>query len=226
MAEKLKLHYFDVFAKGPSCALALAYSGLDWEGVFPAAWAEQKPQTPWGELPVLEIPGQGMLGHELAILNYIARRCPTMGGANDAEFLISQQLCSQAEDIYQKLSKFQNTVKIKDKCTPEQLKAFWEDTDSSKHNRDQGLHVYLTHLERFYSTCGHSDGKFTTSGTTIGECKLFTSLHCLKMIKDDVLSNYAGLTAFYNFFGALESTKLILTNGGNFPGPFRQYFLE
>mmetsp|Transcript_61005 Transcript_61005/g.108457 ORF Transcript_61005/g.108457 Transcript_61005/m.108457 type:complete len:242 (+) Transcript_61005:115-840(+) len=224
--EKVTLHYFPVFAKGPGIALALSFSGLEWEGKFPEKWPELKPKTPWGELPVLEIPGLGMMGHEAGILNYIARKCPAMAGANDAEFITSQQLCAQSEDIYQKLGKLQNTIMVKDKVSPEVRAAFWMDKDATKHNKDQGLHVYLSHLERYYDACkGGGSGKFTSTGTTIGECKLFVTLHCLVLIQPDVLLPYVGLSTFYNHFKGLQETQELLVSGSKFPGPFNQYFV-
>lgn len=48
---RVRLHYFNVFAKGPAIALALNHGQVDWEGEFPSAWKEMKSQTPFGELP-------------------------------------------------------------------------------------------------------------------------------------------------------------------------------
>mmetsp|Transcript_69967 Transcript_69967/g.163697 ORF Transcript_69967/g.163697 Transcript_69967/m.163697 type:complete len:244 (-) Transcript_69967:49-780(-) len=224
---KVKLHYFNVFAKGPAIALALHHGGLDWEGVFPSNWKDFKPTTPFGELPILEVQGK-MIGHEFAILSYLAKCSPALGGANDEEFLISLQIASQAEDIYQKLGKYQNTIGLKDKCSAEDLRAFWEDTDTAKHNREYGIHAYLQYLEKFYIKIagkGGNTGKFTTSGVSVGECKLFTMLHCLALIKPTVLTPYPGLQNFYNRFKALQKTQDILEKGGRFPGPFKQYFI-
>eukprot|EP00929_Paragymnodinium_shiwhaense_P112188 TRINITY_DN80449_c0_g1_i1.p1 TRINITY_DN80449_c0_g1~~TRINITY_DN80449_c0_g1_i1.p1 ORF type:complete len:253 (+),score=64.14 TRINITY_DN80449_c0_g1_i1:80-760(+) len=221
-------HYFPVFAKGPAIALALEHSGMEWKGAFvvPADWKAMKPTTPWGELPVLEIPGVGMLGHEIAILSYVARQVPAMSGDNDVEWSVSQQLLYEAEDIYAKLGKYQHTIMVRDKCTPEELQEFWNDVDATKHNRAQGLHVYLTHLEKFYTTAGKGEGKFTASGKTIGECKLWATLHMLKMLKDDIFANYPGLKAFYDAFGALKETQSVITTGAKFPEPFKQYFVN
>ena len=64
----------------------------------------QTRRTPWGHLPLLEV-GTLVIGHELAILSFIGRQSCKMGGAGSAEFAVSQQLMSQAEDIYQKIQK-------------------------------------------------------------------------------------------------------------------------
>ena len=61
--------------------------------------------------------------------------------------------------------------------TEEDNAEFWSSADATKHNRDQGLAVYLTYLERFHGTSGAGEGKFTASGISVGECKLWTTLH-------------------------------------------------
>ncbi|CAJ1408499.1 unnamed protein product [Effrenium voratum] len=224
----VKLYYFNVFAKGPAIALALSHGNLDWEGIFPTAWKELKPTTPFGELPMLEVPGQGQIGHELAILHFLARKCPKLAGANDEEFAVSCQIAQSAEDIYQKLGKYQNTIGVKDKCSMEELRAFWEDSDESKHARDRGLSAHLAFLEKFYTQAAGKFGNrgvFTSNGVSVGECKLFAILHCLVMIKASVLLPYPGLTQFYNRFKMMEKTQEILSTGGRFPGPFKQYFI-
>ena len=177
---------------------------------------------------VLEVPGQGMIGHELAILQFLARKVPALAGESDDEVVCSTQIACAAEDIYQKLGKYQNTIGVKDKCSRDELHAFWDGSDESKHARDRGLNAHLAFLEKFYvktaSKLG-SSGKFTRKGISIGECKLFTILHCLVMIKPDVLERYTGLRTFYERFKSMEKTQEILQTGGRFPGPFKQYFI-
>ena len=84
------LTYFGIFGKGPSIALALAHSDLAWRVEFPADWAGMKPSAPWGHLPLLDVPGGARIGHEFAILNYIAK----VGGgeASDDDYAASQQV--------------------------------------------------------------------------------------------------------------------------------------
>jgi len=201
---------------------------MKWEGHFPKDWAELKSRTPFGELPILEVPDVGMIGHEIAILNYVGSKSQEMRGADDKEFAISQQLLFQSEDIYKKMADVCDTIKVKDKVPKERLAAFWEDADATKHCRDFGVHVYLGKLEAFYRSSGLSSsmpGKFTVSGNTVGECKLFVTLHMLKLIKADILKKYAGLAEFYAKFAAHQKTKDIIDKGGKMPGPFVQYFV-
>jgi len=192
---------------------------MEWEGAFPDDWKSMKAKTPFLELPILEVPGIGTIGHELAILNYIGQQSPAMGGANSKEFVISQQLMNQAEDIYQKLTKLKTGL-----ISGEDAEAFWSDEDEQTHNRNFGIKVFLKLLEGFYANCGGTGGKFTSSGTTVGECKLFATLHTCKLIKDGLLTSYPGLSRLYDRFAAEEKTQAILKGTGKMPGEFAQYF--
>lgn len=217
---KARLTYFPVFAKGPASALALEFSGIDWEGAFPENWAEMKPHTPFLELPVLFVPGVGEIAQEIAILNYIGCISTVVGGATPAEFMVSQQLMGQAEDIYQKLSLAKRGL-----LDEEKVKSFWTNTDTTQHNRDFGAFAYFTALEAFAAKCGFPyEGKFTTSGKTVGECKLWSVLHSCVMIKPDCLTSFRELRLFYERFMAMPETKALIETGLRFPAPFKQYF--
>merc|ERR1712217_68093 len=79
--DPVKFTYFPLWAKGPAIALALEHSGIEWVGEFPDDWkGKMKANTPWLELPVLDVPGIGVIGHETAILNYVGRRSKKMDG--------------------------------------------------------------------------------------------------------------------------------------------------
>lgn len=74
---KPKLTYFDFpGSRGEECRLALWLAGVDFEDnrISGPSWAELKPKTPWGNLPVLEIEGRAPLGQCNAILVFIGRQ--------------------------------------------------------------------------------------------------------------------------------------------------------
>eukprot|EP00435_Cladocopium_sp_Y103_P007528 s3067_g2.t1 len=213
----VKFTYFPLFAKGPACAFALEHSGIEWQGAFPDDWKSLKATTPFLHLPILETEDAGTIGHELAILNYIGQKSQKMGGAGAKEFAISQQLMCQAEDIYQKLVKLKAGI-----ITGADADAFWNDVDEQSHNRNFGVKVYLQLLEAFYKSCGVEGGKFTTSGVTVGECKLFATFHILILIKEDILKDYPGLSSFYTRFASEAATQSILKDGGKMPDAFGQ----
>merc|ERR1719195_532169 len=156
-----------------------------------------KETTPFFELPVLEVPEVGTIGHELAILNYIGRKVPEMAGATDKDFAVSQQLLNQGEDIYQKMSKIKSGL-----IAGEAADGFWSDENAQTHNRNYGIKVFLRLLEAFQARCAAGAGRFTSSGNSVGECKLFASLHACKMIREDVLEGYPGVRTFYARFAA------------------------
>ena len=63
-------------SRGEECRLALHVAGIDFEDVRISrdAWPAMKEQTPYGGLPVLELPGRAPLAHSNAILVFIGRR--------------------------------------------------------------------------------------------------------------------------------------------------------
>lgn len=72
--SKPRLTYFDIAAsRGEECRLALFLAGMDFEDnrIARGAWAELKPTTPFGSLPILELPGKPMLSQSNAILAYL-----------------------------------------------------------------------------------------------------------------------------------------------------------
>jgi glutathione S-transferase len=74
---KPKLTYFDApVSRGEECRLALHLAGVDFEDVRlqREQWAALKPQTPFGGLPLLEIPGKPVLAQSNAILVFIGRK--------------------------------------------------------------------------------------------------------------------------------------------------------
>ena len=75
--DKPRLIYFDApVSRGEECRLALHLAGIEFEDVRikSAAWPAMKEQTPYGGLPVLELPGHAPLAHSNAILVLIGRR--------------------------------------------------------------------------------------------------------------------------------------------------------
>jgi glutathione S-transferase len=73
---KPRLIYFDApVSRGEECRLALHLAGVDFEDVriAPANWPAMKEQTPYGAMPVLELPGRPPLAQSNAILVMIGR---------------------------------------------------------------------------------------------------------------------------------------------------------
>jgi glutathione S-transferase len=74
--NKPKLTYFDApVSRGEECRLALHLAGIDFEDVRIKGtdWPAMKDGTPYGALPVFELPGRPPLAHSNAILVMIGR---------------------------------------------------------------------------------------------------------------------------------------------------------
>jgi glutathione S-transferase len=74
--NKPKLTYFDSpTSRGEECRLALHVAGVDFEDVrIPRpSWPTVKPTTPFGSMPVLEMPGHPPLAQSIAILTLVGR---------------------------------------------------------------------------------------------------------------------------------------------------------
>lgn len=74
--SKPKLTYFDgPWSRGEECRLALHVAGVDFEDrrIKREEWLDLKPETPFGSLPLLEMPGHPVLAQSNAILVLIGR---------------------------------------------------------------------------------------------------------------------------------------------------------
>jgi glutathione S-transferase len=76
-ATGIKLTYFDFpGGRGEECRLAMVIAGVDFDDdrVKGEDWSAIKASTPFGEMPVLEIAGEGVLAQSNAILELIGSR--------------------------------------------------------------------------------------------------------------------------------------------------------
>jgi len=104
--NKPRLIYFDApVSRGEECRLALHLAGVDFEDVRikVADWPALKEQTPYGALPVLELPGEAPLAHSNAILVLIGRR-HGLHPADDVEAARHEGMMQHVEDLRAKVS--------------------------------------------------------------------------------------------------------------------------
>lgn len=74
---KPKLTYFDApVSRGEECRLALHVAGVEFEDerLSREQWLARKPSSPFGAVPIFEVPGHPPLGQSNAILTLIGRR--------------------------------------------------------------------------------------------------------------------------------------------------------
>lgn len=110
-----KLTYFDFAGgRGEDCRIALFLAGVDFEDdrVTFSQWPERKAQTPFGALPVLEIPGEGVLAQSNAILRLIGTR-HGLHPKGEFEAARHEALMEAVEDMRAKLTP---TLRIKDEA--------------------------------------------------------------------------------------------------------------
>ena len=118
---KPRLIYFDApVSRGEECRLALHLAGIDFEDVRIARddWKALKPLTPFGSLPVLEIPGQPPLGQTNAILVLIGRR-HDLHPRDDFEAARHEAVMGHVEDLRAHVSP---TLRISDEGEKQQAR--------------------------------------------------------------------------------------------------------
>ena len=99
--NKPKLTYFDApVSRGEECRLALHLAGIDFEDerINVAAWPAMKDETPYGALPVLELPGHPALAQTNAILALIGRR-HGLHPADDFEAARHEGMMQHVDDL-------------------------------------------------------------------------------------------------------------------------------
>ncbi len=99
--NKPKLTYFDApVSRGEECRLALAVAGVDFEDlrIKGADWPAMKAQTPYGALPILELPGKPPLAQTNAILVLIGRR-HGLHPADDFDAARHEAMMQHVEDL-------------------------------------------------------------------------------------------------------------------------------
>jgi len=111
--NKPRLIYFDFSgSRGEECRIALHLAGVDFEDVRVQSkdWPAMKDSTPFGALPVLEMPGKPPLAQSNAILVFIGRQ-HHLHPSDDFEAARHEALMSAVEDLRHTISP---TLRISD----------------------------------------------------------------------------------------------------------------
>jgi glutathione S-transferase len=87
-------------SRGEECRLALHLAGVDFvdNRIKNADWAALKPTTPYGAVPVLELPGAPPIAHSNAILALVGRR-HGMHPTDDVEAARHEGMMCHVEDL-------------------------------------------------------------------------------------------------------------------------------
>lgn len=103
---KPRLIYFDApVSRGEECRLAFHLAGVDFEDVRVkrADWPALKPNTPFGSVPVLELPGKPPLAQSNAILTLIGKK-HGLHPKDDFEAARHEAMMAHVEDLRARIS--------------------------------------------------------------------------------------------------------------------------
>src|SRR3954453_19599831 len=111
--SKPKLTYFDAaMSRGEECRLAFQIAGVEFEDnrLNRSDWPSLKPKTPFGSMPLLEMPGHPVLAQSNAILVLIGRLYG-LHPKDDFEAARHEALMQHVEDLRANVGP---TLRIKD----------------------------------------------------------------------------------------------------------------
>merc|ERR1712173_108412 len=102
--SNIKLTYFDLRARAEPCRLLLAYAGAKyederlpapWDNMAP--WAALKPNTPWGQLPLLSWDGE-VIAQSMACSRFLAREF-NLAGRTSMEMAQVDEIIDVIQDL-------------------------------------------------------------------------------------------------------------------------------
>ena len=175
-----KLYYFPIKARGEPIRLLFVYKGIKYEDIrIPFdKWPENKPNMPFGMMPVLEENGDKKLGGSLVILRYLAEKPEfDCAGSNAWENAWLDNIADFINDF-----------------SAEMMKVHFEKDEQKKKELSEkfekkAIPNYLGKLNEMTADTGHVfRGKLTWP-----ELKLFWVLEMLVGYKPDLLTNFPGL---------------------------------
>lgn len=100
------LTYFDLpISRGEECRLALHIAGVDFRDnrLKREEWLALKPTSPYGSMPIFELPGRPPLAHSNAILTYVGRE-HGLHPSDSFEAARHEGMMNHVEDMRAKIS--------------------------------------------------------------------------------------------------------------------------
>ncbi|GMH93044.1 hypothetical protein TrVE_jg7784 [Triparma verrucosa] len=229
---RFELRYFQLMARGLGPALVAEHSGLSWAGnktlVFDTTdhWAALKPSTPFGQLPLLTVPGSNFqVAQTTAIISYIGRISGSESSATSDRsdlYALSQMLLAEAEDIYNLMVRFLPTPYkrlssdgvLTSKGTAEDYDAFWATL----------LPTHLANLERLLPFTSPASGA-SHQKYLCGELHAFAMLYQAHLVRPSIFAGTPGLEGWFDALKTDRRTRSVLS-GESPMGKLEQYFLE
>ena len=187
---KAKLTYFDApVSRGEECRLALHLAGIEFEDhrIGGDEWAALKPTTPYGSLPLLELPGHPVLAQSNAILTLIGRR-HGLHPRDDFEAARHEAMMQHVEDLRMNISP---TMRLAD---PE------EKRKARVQLAETFIPTWATHAERHISPDGPFFGgaALQVVDLKLNLCVRWLRGGALDHIPATVLAPFAGLNRVHD----------------------------
>ena len=224
--SEFSLIYFPLLAKGFGVALVAEFSGLPYDGPKTLNWTSKtdwkalKPTTTFGQLPLLRTKDGIQISQTTAIVNWIAKKAgERLLGANEQDWIISQMLIAEGEDLYVKMQQHQPTIYValgrtdKFKGNMEQHNKFWSEW-------------VVNHFQFLERMLKEKNINFTSTGYTAGELMLFAYIHQMHLVMpDDMFVKTPKLRKFYEHMAKHSLVEKVLSGNSNF-GKLNQYFIK
>ncbi|XP_067685410.1 uncharacterized protein [Haliotis asinina] len=187
-----KLRYFNAKGLGEVSRLLFAIAGQEYEDVryTPETWPTEKPNTPLGQVPVLEIDGKPY-SQSTAIARYLAR---TFGyyGKGDLQALEVDQVLGIVQDVITTM-----------------IKAYYEKDESrkaqfTKENKEEKFPMYMGMFEKLLKN-NNANGYFVGDSITLADLYVFD---LYEKVKSDVnLDDYPLVKKCIDHVGSNEKIK-------------------
>jgi len=177
-----KLHYFNAMGRAELIRFVFAQAGVPYEDIRLTSeqWAEFKPKTPYGQMPVLEVDGK-MLAGSGPIERFLAEQYG-LAGSNAFENADIASILDVIVDLGQRLIQY---FYEKDEARKAELKKGLEETHIPK---------YLGALEKRAAANNSADGWIYGAKVTYADFGVYLEgAYLLKVMSQNVLDNYPAL---------------------------------
>ena len=177
-----KLHYFNAMGRAELIRFVFAQAGVPYEDIRLTSeqWAEFKPKTPYGQMPVLEVDGK-MLAGSGPIERFLAEQYG-LAGSNAFENADIASILDVIVDLGQRLIQY---FYEKDEARKAELKKGLEETHIPK---------YLGALEKRAAANNSADGWIYGTKVTYADFGVYLEgAYLLKVMSQNVLDNYPAL---------------------------------
>ena len=177
-----KLHYFNAMGRAELIRFVFAQAGVPYEDIRLTSeqWAEFKPKTPYGQMPVLEVDGK-MLAGSGPIERFLAEQYG-LAGSNAFENADIASILDVIVDLGQRLIQY---FYEKDEARKAELKKGLEETHIPK---------YLGALEKRAAANNSADGWIYGAKVTYADFGVYLGgAYLLKVMSQNALDNYPAL---------------------------------